>query len=184
MGYAPVNAAYLIHYDKGLLDADAQVDLGGRGNFTLSTTGFVEPMPGGIGPSLREGVYETTLSTGAMDLTLLELFLEEDMPKIAGLRGRQDSVLRPDRCAVVQGHHRSPGAHRRRLGPGRARLHFPLRVRRTPRQVRLADDEGELIETEGASSSTSSTSYGSRARRSKPSPPRRGDCPCACLRGA
>ena len=31
---APVNAAYLIGFDKGILEADAQVDLGGRGNFT------------------------------------------------------------------------------------------------------------------------------------------------------
>ncbi len=40
---SPVNAAYLIRYDHSRLDADAQVDLGGRGNFTLSTSGLVDP---------------------------------------------------------------------------------------------------------------------------------------------
>ena len=49
----PVNAAYLFRYDAGILDLDAQVDMGGRGNFTLNTTGFIEAMPGGVWISMR-----------------------------------------------------------------------------------------------------------------------------------
>ncbi|MGB9338120.1 MAG: translocation/assembly module TamB domain-containing protein [Polyangiales bacterium] len=148
---SPVNAAYLIHYEEGLLDADAQVDFGGRGNFTLSTTGFVDPMPGGIGPSLREGVYETTLSTGAMDLTLLELLLKEDMPNV---RGYADASIRfsgPIDAPAFKGKIKIPGFIVDRWGPVELSSKFRYEYGALLAQVRMADDEGELVEAEGSS---------------------------------
>jgi hypothetical protein len=147
---APVNAAYLIHYDNGLLDADAQVDLGGRGNFTLTTTGFVEPMAGGIGPSLREGVYETTLSTGAMDLTLLELLLEEDTPDIQGYADARIQFSGPIDAASFKGSIDVPGLIIEGWGPVELASKFRYEYGALLAQVRLADDEGELLETEGS----------------------------------
>ena len=147
---APVNAAYLIHYDEGVLDADAQVDLGGRGNFTFSTTGFVEPMPGGIGPSLREGVYETTLSTGAMDLTLLELIFEESMPNV---RGYADASIRfsgPIDAPSFKGSIDIPGLIVDGWGPVELTSAFRYEYGALLAQVGLADEDGALIETEGS----------------------------------
>ncbi|MGB7476346.1 MAG: translocation/assembly module TamB domain-containing protein, partial [Polyangiales bacterium] len=147
---SPVNAAYLINYDKGLLDADAQVDFGGRGNFTLSTTGFVDPMPGGVAESLLEGVYETTLSTGAMDLTLLELMLEEDMPNV---RGYADASIRfsgPIDAPAFKGTIKIPGFIVDRWGPVELASDFRYEYGALLAQVRMADGEGELIEGEGS----------------------------------
>ncbi|MGB5266453.1 MAG: hypothetical protein WBN30_07690, partial [Polyangiales bacterium] len=147
---SPVNAAYLINYDKGVLDADAQVDFGGRGNFTLSTTGFVDPMPGGVAESLLEGVYETTLSTGAVDLTLLELMLEEDMPNV---RGYADASIRfsgPIDAPAFKGTIKIPGFIVDRWGPVELASDFRYEYGALLAQVRMADGEGELIEGEGS----------------------------------
>jgi hypothetical protein len=147
---SPVNAAYLIHYDKSLLDADAQVDLGGRGNFTMSTTGFVEAVPGGIGASLREGVYETTLSTGAMDLTLLELFFEEDPPDVQGYADASIRFSGPIDTPAFKGSIDIPALTVEGWGPVELASAFRYEYGALLAQVRLADDEGELIETEGS----------------------------------
>jgi hypothetical protein len=147
---APVNAAYLIHYADGLLDADAQVDLGGRGNFTLSTTGFIEPMRGGIGPSLREGVYETTLSTGAMDLTLLELIFEEDMPDVTGYADASIRFSGPIDAPSFKGRVSIPGLIVEGWGPAELTSAFRYEYGALLAQVRLADGDGELFETEGS----------------------------------
>ena len=146
----PVNAAYLIHYDNGLLDADAQVDFGGRGNFTLSTTGFVEAMPGGIGPSLREGVYETRLSTGAMDLTLLELIFEEDMPNVQGYADASIQFSGPFDAPAFKGSIDIPGLVVDGWGPVELASAFRYEYGALLAQVRLADDDGQLIEAEGS----------------------------------
>ena len=147
---SPVNAAYLIHYDKGLLDADAQVDLGGRGNFTLSTTGFIEAAPGGIGASLLEGVYETTLSTGAMDLTLLELFFEEDAPDVQGYADASIQFSGPIDASAFKGNIAIPALIVEGWGPVELGSAFRYEYGALLAQIRLADDEGELIETEGS----------------------------------
>ncbi|MBW1755470.1 MAG: translocation/assembly module TamB domain-containing protein [Deltaproteobacteria bacterium] len=147
---SPVNAAYLIHYDKGLLDADAQVDLGGRGNFTLSTTGFIEPAPGGIGASLREGVYETTLSTGAMDLTLLELFFEEDAPDVQGYADASIQFSGPIDASAFKGSIAIPALIVEGWGPVELGSAFRYEYGALLAQIRLADDEGALIESEGS----------------------------------
>ena len=146
----PVNAAYLIHYDDGLLDADAQVDLGGRGNFTLSTTGFVEPAPGGMGESLREGVYETTLSTGAVDLTLLELFFEEDPPNVQGYADARIRFSGPIDAPAFKGSIDIPALIVEGWGPVELGSTFRYEYGALLAQVRMADDGGELIETEGS----------------------------------
>jgi len=146
----PVTAAYLIHYDNGLLDADAQVDLGGRGNFTLSTTGFIEPAPGGIGPSLREGVYETTFSTGAMDLTLLELIFEEDMPNVQGYADAIVQMSGPIDAPAFKGSVDIPDLIIDAWGPVELTSTFRYEYGALLAQVRLADDDGELLETEGS----------------------------------
>jgi hypothetical protein len=147
---SPVNAAYLIHYDNGLLNADAQVDLGGRGNFTLSTTGFIEPMRGGVGPSLREGVYETTLSTGAMDLTLLELIFEEDMPDVTGYADASIQFSGPIDAPAFKGSIAIPDLIIEGWGPAKLTSAFRYEYGALLAQVRLADGEGELLETEGS----------------------------------
>jgi hypothetical protein len=147
---APVNAAYLIHYDSGLLDADAQVDLGGRGNFTLSTTGFLEPVPGGVGATLREGVYETTLSTGAMDLTLLRPLFEEDMPDIEGYADASIQFSGPIDAPSFKGSIKVPALVVDDWGPIELASKFRYEYGALLAQVRLADEEGELIESEGA----------------------------------
>jgi len=147
---SPVNAAYLINYDKGLLDADAQVDFGGRGNFTLSTTGFVDPMPGGVAESLLEGVYETTLSTGAMDLTLLELILKEDMPNVRGYADARIRFSGPIDAPAFKGTIKIPGLIVDRWGPVKLASDFRYEYGALLAQVRMADAEGELIEGEGS----------------------------------
>jgi hypothetical protein len=147
---APVNAAYLIHYDEGLLDVDAQVDLGGRGNFTLNTTGFVAPAPKGIGQSLREGIYETTLSTGAMDLTLLELIFEEDMPDVQGYANASIRFSGPIDAPAFKGSVDIPALVVDDWGPIELASRFRYEYGALLAQVRLADDEGELVEGEGS----------------------------------
>ena len=146
----PVNAAYLIHYDQGVLDADAQVDLGGRGNFTMSTTGFIEPMPGGVGASLREGLYETTLSTGAMDLTLLELIFEEDMPNVEGYADASIRFSGPIDAPAFKGSIDIPGLIVDGWGPVGLESKFRYEYGALLSQLRLEDDDGELVEAEGS----------------------------------
>ena len=147
---APVDAAYLIHYEKGVLDADAQVNFGGRGNFTLSTTGFVTSVPQGIVQSLREGVYETTLSTGAMDLTLLELVLEEDMPNVHGYADASIRFSGPIDASSFEGDIHIPSLIIEDWGPVDLTSDFRYEYGALLAQVRLADDKGELIESEGS----------------------------------
>lgn len=146
----PVNAAYLIGFDDGVLDADAQVDLGGRGNFTLNSSGYIDPLPGGVLASLREGVYETTLSTGAMDLTLLELFLEEDMPDVEGSANAQIRFSGPIDAPSFEGSLGIPDLAFRQWGPveltSRFRYEYGVLLART----QLGDDDGELLEAEGS----------------------------------
>jgi len=149
-GIAPVNAAYLIGFEQGILEADAQVDLGGRGNFTLSTSGFIEPMPGGVGPSLREGVYETTLSTGAMDLTLLELFLEEDMPEIAGFADARISFSGPIDAPSFSGTVKVPELVVQGWGPAEVASTFRYEYGALLAKLTVGDDEGQLFESEGS----------------------------------
>jgi len=147
---APVTAAYLIHYDEGRLEADAQVDLGGRGNFTLSTSGLVEPMPGGIGPSLREGIYETTLSTGAMDLTLLDLFFDEDKPDVRGYADASVRFSGPIDAPSFNGSITVPQLVLEGWGPVSLGSSFRYEYGALLAQVRLGADEGELFEGEGS----------------------------------
>jgi len=147
---SPVNAAYLIHFDDGLLNADAQVNLGGRGNFTLSTTGFVDPVPGGVGPSLREGVYETTLSTGAMDLTLLKLIFEEDMPDVQGYADASIQFSGPIDAPAFKGNIKIPGLVVNRWGPVELSSDFRYEYGALLAQIRVADEEGALVESEGS----------------------------------
>ena len=145
-----VNAAYLIHFDDGLLDADAQVDLGGRGNFTLSTTGYIEPVPGGVAAALREGVYQTTLSTGAMDLTLLELLLEDDMPNVTGYADARIAFSGPIDAPAFKGRIDIPNLTIERWGPVSLDSKFRYEYGALLAQVRMADSEGDLVEGEGS----------------------------------
>ncbi len=147
---APVNAAYLLRYDDGVLDADAQVDMAGRGNFTFSTSGFIEPMPGGVGPSLREGVYKTTLSTGAMDLTLLELLLGEDMPDVEGFADASIRFSGPIDAPSFTGNIQVPGLIVGGWGPTELGSRFRYEYGVLLAQLRLGDEEGELFEGEGS----------------------------------
>ncbi len=147
---SPVDAAYLIHFDDGLLDADAQVNLGGRGNFTLSTTGHIEPVPGGAVAALREGVYETTLSTGSMDLTLLELFLGDDMPDVTGSADARIEFSGPIDAPAFQGNVRIPDLTIGNWGPVRLASKFRYEYGALLAQVRMADDQADLIEGEGS----------------------------------
>jgi hypothetical protein len=147
---APVDAAYLIHYGDGILDADAQVDLGGRGNFTLSSTGFVEPTRGGIGPSLRQGVYETTLSTRAMDLTLLELILEERWPDVRGYADAKVRFSGPIDAPSFNGQVLVPALTVEGWGPIELDSSFRYEYGALLARVGLADQQGELFETEGS----------------------------------
>ncbi len=146
----PVNAAYLIHFDDGILDADAQVNLGGRGNFTLSTTGYVEPMPGGVGPSLREGIYETTLSTGAMDLTLLELLLGDAMPNVTGYADARIEFSGPIDAPAFKGTLDIPNLTIEKWGPVQLGSKFRYEYGALLAQVRMSDSEGDLVEGEGS----------------------------------
>jgi len=148
---SPVNAAYLARYDAGILDMDAQVDLGGRGNFTLSTTGFVDPLPGGVGASLREGVYETTLSTAAMDLTLLELIFEEDMPNVHGYADARIQFSGPIDAPSFKGNIGIPALTIEKYGPIELSSEFRYEYGALLARMRLADEHGELVETEGSS---------------------------------
>jgi len=147
---APVNAAYLLNYEDGMLDLDAQVDMGGRGNFTLSTSGFIEPLPGGAGPSLREGVYETTLSTGAMDLTLLELLFEEDMPEVEGFADASIRFSGPIDAPSFEGTIEVPGLTLSGWGPVQLGSKFRYEYGVLLAQLRLGDEGGGLFEGESS----------------------------------
>ncbi len=147
---APVNAAYLIRYDAGILDADAQVDLGGRGNFTLSTSGFVEAAPGGVEESLREGVYETTLSTHAMDLTLLKPIFEEEWPDIEGFADAQIRFSGQIDTPSFKGQVQIPGLVVQDWGPVSLDSEFRYEYGALVARLGLGDDKGPLFETEGS----------------------------------
>ncbi|MGD8607669.1 MAG: translocation/assembly module TamB domain-containing protein [Myxococcales bacterium] len=147
---SPINAAYLIHLDDGALDADAQVDLGGRGNFTLSSTGFVEPMPGGVAASLREGIYETTLSTHAMDLTLFQPILGDDWPEVRGYADAEIRFSGPIDAPSFKGQIGIPALSLEDWGPIQLKSNFRYEYGALLAQLRLEDDRGELFETEGS----------------------------------
>jgi hypothetical protein len=147
---APVNAAYLLRYDDRVLDLDAQVDMAGRGNFTLSTSGFIDPVPGGVGASLREGVYETTLSTGSMDLTLLELIFEEDMPDVEGFANASIRFSGPIDAPSFKGNIQIPGLVVEGWGPAQLSSKFRYEYGVLLAQLRLGDEEGELFEGEAS----------------------------------
>lgn len=147
---SPVNAAYLIHYDHSKLDADAQVDLGGRGNFTLSTTGLVDPRAGSIRNALRGGVYETTLSTGAMDLALLELILEDDMPDITGYADASITLSGSIDAPSFKGQIGIPALQVRNWGPVEFSSKFRYEYGALLAQLGFADDQGALFDGEGS----------------------------------
>ena len=146
----PVNAAYLIEYDDGVLDADAQVGLGDRGNFTLSTSGFVEPVAGGVVESLRQGVYETTLSTGAMDLKLLELILKEDAPNVQGYADASIRFSGPFDAPAFEGKIRIPNLFIETWGPVELASDFQYEYGALLARLRVGDEEGDLFESEGS----------------------------------
>jgi hypothetical protein len=147
---APVNAAYLIRFENALLNADAQVDLGGRGNFTLSTTGFVDPVPGDVGSALREGIYETTLSTGAMDLTLLELFLDDEMPEVSGFADARIKFSGPIDAPSFQGSLGIPGLQWGDWGPVDVGSTFRYEYGALLAHLEVGDEDGQLFESEGS----------------------------------
>ncbi len=147
---APVNAAYLLKYDQRILDLDAQVDMAGRGNFTLSTSGFIEPVAGGVRAALREGVYETTLSTGAMDLTLLQLIFEEDMPDVTGFADASIRFSGPPDAPSFKGNVSVPGLVYEGWGPVDLESRFRYEYGALLARLRISDDLGELFETEGS----------------------------------
>ena len=147
---SPVNAAYLIRYDHNKVDADAQVNLGGRGNFTLSTTGLVDPNSKTIEEALRNGVYETNVSTGAMDLMLLELVLKEDMPNI---RGYADATVRLSGsidAPSFEGQIDVPALKVRKWGPVEFWSEFRYEYGALLAQLGFADDRGPIFESEGS----------------------------------
>ncbi|MCZ6806240.1 MAG: hypothetical protein O7F08_04755, partial [Deltaproteobacteria bacterium] len=147
---SPVNAAYLIRYDRSQLDADAQVDLGGRGNFTLSTTGLVDPASDSIRKALREGVYETTLSTGAMDLTLLELVLEDDMPDITGYADASIRLSGSIDAPSFEGRIDVPALKMKNWGPVEFWSKFRYEYGALLAQLGFADEEGSLFDSEAS----------------------------------
>ncbi|MBT8470769.1 MAG: translocation/assembly module TamB, partial [Deltaproteobacteria bacterium] len=91
-----------------------------------------------------------TLSTGAMDLTLLKLILEEDMPNV---RGYADASIRfsgPIDAPAFKGNIKIPGFIVDRWGPVELASDFRYEYGALLAQVRMADDEGELVESEGS----------------------------------
>ncbi|MEM7136126.1 MAG: translocation/assembly module TamB domain-containing protein [Myxococcota bacterium] len=146
----PVNAAYLIHYDASRVDADAQVDMGGRGNFTLSTSGLVDPEAPNVRTALRGGVYEMTLSTGAMDLTLLELVLEEDMPDITGFADASIKLSGSFDAPSFEGEIEVPALKVRNWVAVEFRSTFRYEYGALLAQVSFADDKGPLFDSEGS----------------------------------
>ena len=107
-------------------------------------------MPGGVAESLREGVYETTLSTGAMDLTLLELLLKEDMPNVRGYADARIRFSGPIDTPAFEGTIKIPSFIVDRWGPVELASDFRYEYGALLAQVRMADAEGELIEGEGS----------------------------------
>ena len=147
---SPVNAAYLIRYDHSKVDIDAQVNLGGRGNFTLSTTGLVDPASESIRKALREGVYETTLSTGAMDLTLLERILGDDMPDITGYADASIALSGSIDAPSFEGQIDVPALQIKNWGPVEFWSKFRYEYGALLAQLGFADDQGSLFDSEGS----------------------------------
>lgn len=147
---APVNAAYLIHYDHARMDADAQVDMGGRGNFTLSLSGLVDPEAERIRTALRGGVYEVTLSTHAMDLTLLELVLEDDMPDITGFANASVRLSGSFDAPSFEGSIEVPELKVRDWVAVEFDSTFRYEYGALLAQVGFADEEGPLFDSEGS----------------------------------
>ncbi len=147
---SPVNAAYLIHYDQDRVEADAQVNLGGRGNFTLSTTGLVDPKAESIRKALRRGVYDATLSTGGMDLTLLELILEDDMPDISGYADASIVLSGSIDAPSFEGTIAVPAVTVRNWGPVEFSSKFRYEYGALLAQLGFADGQGSLFDGEGS----------------------------------
>jgi hypothetical protein len=103
-----------------------------------------------VGPSLREGVYETTLSTGAVDLTLLELIFEEDMPDVQGYADASIRFSGPIDAPAFKGSIDIPALIVDEWGPIDLESKFRYEYGALLAQVRVADEDGELIETEGS----------------------------------
>ncbi|MGB5810865.1 MAG: translocation/assembly module TamB domain-containing protein [Polyangiales bacterium] len=147
---SPVNAAYLIHYDSSRVDADAQVDLGGRGNFTLSTSGLVDPEAENVRTALRQGVYEMTLSTGSMDLTLLELVLEDDMPDITGFANASIRLSGSFDAPSFEGTLEVPELRVRNWDDIAFKSAFRYEYGALLAQISFADEGGPLFDSEGS----------------------------------
>jgi len=147
---SPVNAAYLIRYEDSRLDADAQVNLGGRGNFTLATSGLVDPKAADVRTALRGGVYETRLSTGGMDLTLLELVLEEDMPDISGYADATIRLSGSVDAPSFEGTIEVPALTVRTWGPVKFDSEFRYEYGALLAHVGFSDEKGPLFDSEGS----------------------------------
>jgi hypothetical protein len=95
-------------------------------------------------------VYETTLSTAAMDLGLLELILHEDMPDVQGYANASIRFSGPIDAPSFSGTLEIPDLVLRGWGPVELGSDFRYEYGALLARVRLADDIGELFDSEGS----------------------------------
>ncbi len=146
----PITAAYLLRYGEGTLDADAQIDLGGAGNLSLSVSGIVDPEVADVAEALRGGVYEADLRCGAFDLELLERFLGKDWGAFGGYADAQVKLSGPVDAPTFHGTATIPQL---KVGAWEAlglKSAFQYEYGSLIARVTGNDAKGELFDTEGS----------------------------------
>lgn len=145
-----ITAAYLIHYEKSQLDADAQIRLGTRGNFSLSTTGTVDANGSDLQTALLEGIYETTFNAGGMDLRLLQKLQPAGFPEVTGAADVNVKLSGPIDAPSFEGQITVPNLAIDDWSNLQARTEFRYEYGALSARAILGDASGELAEAEGS----------------------------------
>ena len=146
----PVTAAYLIRYAEGDLQVDAQVNLGGRGNFSLSGSGLVDPDEGDPIAALKGGVYEVDINAGTMDMALLEHILGEDAREFQGYADGSVHLSGPIDAPSFKGKFSIPQFQIADWKPMEIASNFHYEYGSLVARFLAKDEEGLLFDSEGS----------------------------------
>ena len=149
---SPINAAYLIRYDGGTLDADAQVRLGPHGNYSLSATGILETGTGDARTAFMNGIYEITFNAGQMDLTLLQRLVPEpaDFPSVRGFADVGVKMFGAIDAPSFEGSIEIPELTIEDWPTYDVRTQFSYEYGALSARLTVANEGGQLIDTEGS----------------------------------
>ena len=146
----PVTAAYLLTYKDGDLQADAQVDLGGRGNFTVTGSGLLEAEEPDPVKALKGGVYEIDVNASGVDLTLFEPLLNEKRKTLYGFAEGKMHLSGPIDAPTFKGNVKIPEFQRADWKPMQLSSEFHYEYGALVARLYGSDEHGHLFDSEGS----------------------------------